>query len=239
MTLYTQREEIEKLIYHAGYEKPNECIGLFMLAPYDEKGNWLLADVVPCKNVSRTNKDESAQISRVKIKNFNKRFKEFEPLGFRYGTYHSHPKFGKCQLSEKDESIGKVYKQFTFQIIIAKTTSMEFTIQKGKLWMLQTRTGKRTAAAAVKIAVDLVGEGLITKEEAVLRVRTEEVDQLLHPSFDPDAKLTATEQGKLLAHGLNASPGAATWRPASVLRTAQGLSSRPGRLSMLPGYFFA
>jgi len=87
---------------------------------------------------------------------------------------------------------------------------VEFTVEQGKLWMLQTRTGKRTAASAVKIAMDMVREGLITKEEAVLRVKPEEVDQLLHPFFDPKAKQSAEEQGDLLAEGLNASPGAGT-----------------------------
>jgi pyruvate,orthophosphate dikinase len=91
---------------------------------------------------------------------------------------------------------------------------LEFTVEQGKLWMLQTRTGKRTAAAAVKIAMDLAYEGLITKEDAVMRVRADEVDQLLHPYFDPEAKLSAEEQGDLLAAGLNASPGAATGKVA-------------------------
>jgi len=87
---------------------------------------------------------------------------------------------------------------------------MEFTIERGKLWMLQTRTGKRTPRAAVKIAVDMVNEGLITKEEALLRVTPEQVNQLLHPQFDPEAIEEAKESGRLLAKGLNASPGAAT-----------------------------
>jgi pyruvate,orthophosphate dikinase len=87
---------------------------------------------------------------------------------------------------------------------------LEFTVERGKLWMLQTRTGKRTAAAAVKIAVDMAYEGALTKEEAVMRVKPEEVDQLLHPFFDPQAKLSAEERGDLLAEGLNASPGAGT-----------------------------
>jgi pyruvate,orthophosphate dikinase len=80
---------------------------------------------------------------------------------------------------------------------------IEFTIQQAKLWMLQTRIGKRTARAALKIAVDMVGEGLISKEEAVLRVDPEQLDQLLHPMFD------ASEKPEVLAKGLNASPGAA------------------------------
>ncbi len=81
---------------------------------------------------------------------------------------------------------------------------MEFTIEKGKLYMLQTRTGKRTAAAAVKIAVDMVKEGLITKEEAVLRVTPEQLETLLHKRIDPKAPK------KVIAKGLPASPGAAT-----------------------------
>jgi pyruvate, orthophosphate dikinase len=80
---------------------------------------------------------------------------------------------------------------------------IEFTIERGKLWMLQVRVGKRTGAAAVKMAVDMVGERLITRDEAVGRVEPEQLDQLLHPQFDPKAKVD------VLAKGLNASPGAA------------------------------
>ncbi len=79
---------------------------------------------------------------------------------------------------------------------------IEFTIQNKKLWMLQTRNGKRTAAAAVKIAVDMVKEGLISKENAILRIDPSSLDQLLHPTFDPKAKRT------VLTKGLPASPGA-------------------------------
>ena len=83
---------------------------------------------------------------------------------------------------------------------------IEFTIQKGRLWMLQTRNGKRTAEAAVRIAVEMVNEGLIDKETAVMRVEAEQLDQLLHPTFDPKA------DKKIIAKGLPASPGAATGR---------------------------
>ena len=82
---------------------------------------------------------------------------------------------------------------------------MEFTIEKGKLYMLQTRSGKRTAASAVKIAVDLVNEGMITEEEAVLKVEPRQLDTLLHPNFDANALKTAEN----IATGLPASPGAA------------------------------
>ncbi len=86
---------------------------------------------------------------------------------------------------------------------------VEFTIERGKLWMLQTRNGKRTAKAAVKIAVDMANEGLITKEEAVLRVTPENVDSLLHPQFDEKALKEAEKNGTYLTKGVNASPGAA------------------------------
>ncbi|MCK4275963.1 MAG: pyruvate, phosphate dikinase, partial [Phycisphaerae bacterium] len=83
---------------------------------------------------------------------------------------------------------------------------VEFTIEKGTLYMLQTRTGKRTAAAAVKIAVDMMKEGLISERQAILRVDPKQLDQLLHPTFDPKAERAS----KVLARGLPASPGAAT-----------------------------
>jgi len=86
---------------------------------------------------------------------------------------------------------------------------VEFTVENGKLWMLQTRDGKRTAQAAVRIAVDMVEEGLITKEEAVMRVSPEQVDFFLHPQFDVQAKQKARNSGGFLAKGLNVSPGAA------------------------------
>ena len=81
---------------------------------------------------------------------------------------------------------------------------MEFTIQDGRLWMLQTRTGKRTAKAALKIAVDMANEGLISRNEAILRIDPSSLDQLLHPTLDPDAKRD------IMATGLPASPGAAS-----------------------------
>ncbi len=86
---------------------------------------------------------------------------------------------------------------------------VEFTIEHNRLWMLQTRNGKRTAKAAVKVAVDMANEGLISKEEAILRVTPENVDTLLHPQFDAKAKSGAKDQGNLIAKGVNASPGAA------------------------------
>jgi pyruvate,orthophosphate dikinase len=86
---------------------------------------------------------------------------------------------------------------------------VEFTIENGKLWILQTRNGKRTAQAAVKIAVDAATEGLISQKQAVKAVSTAQVDALLHPQFDPEAKKAAKKAGRRILEGVNASPGAA------------------------------
>jgi len=86
---------------------------------------------------------------------------------------------------------------------------LEFTIERGKLYMLQTRNGKRTAAAAVKVATDMVNEGLITRDEALMRIEPKQVVQLLLPRFEDAARAEAVESDRLLAKGLNASPGAA------------------------------
>jgi len=94
---------------------------------------------------------------------------------------------------------------------------IEFTIEQGKLWMLQTRVGKRTAASSLKIAVDMVDEGLITKQEALLRIDPDQLDQLLHPQFDPSAKV------EVLAKGMNASPGAAVGKVVFDSDTAERL----------------
>ncbi|HOH92340.1 MAG TPA: PEP-utilizing enzyme, partial [Anaerolineaceae bacterium] len=102
---------------------------------------------------------------------------------------------------------------------------VEFTVEDGKLWMLQTRNGKRTAKAAVKIAVDMVKEGLIDKVEAVKRVTPEQVDNLLHPQFSHEAIEQAHKDGRYFAKGVNASPGAAVGRiyfdPDTVQRKHQ------------------
>ena len=97
---------------------------------------------------------------------------------------------------------------------------MEFTIEKGELFVLQTRTGKRTAQSAVKVAVDMVGEGLISKEEAVMRVQPEQIDQLLHPMIDPQAKI------EVIARGLPASPGAAVGKVVFTAKDAQERGKR-------------
>jgi pyruvate, orthophosphate dikinase len=97
---------------------------------------------------------------------------------------------------------------------------IEFTVQRGKLWMLQTRTGKRTAQAALKIAVSLVEQGVIDREEAVRRIEPASLDQLLHPMLDPKAKTT------VLAQGLPASPGAASGKVVFSADEAEALAVR-------------
>jgi pyruvate,orthophosphate dikinase len=97
---------------------------------------------------------------------------------------------------------------------------IEFTVERGKLWMLQTRTGKRTAQAALKIAVSFVEEGVIGRDEAIRRIEPNSLDQLLHPMLDPSAKTT------VLAHGLPASPGAASGKIVFSADEAESLASR-------------
>ena len=113
-------------------------------------------------------------------------------------------------ISQLEQDMPEVYKQFAeiadrLEKHYKDMQDMEFTIENGKLYMSQTRNGKRTANAALKIAVDLVHEGMIDEEEAVLRVEPQQLDALLHPQFDADALKKATVVGK----GLAASPGAA------------------------------
>ena len=96
---------------------------------------------------------------------------------------------------------------------------VEFTVEHGKLYMLQTRAGKRTAQAAVKIAVEMVGEGLVSKDEAVLRVEPMQVEQLLHKHIDPNAKVN------VIAKGLNASPGAAVGKAVFDPERAKALGN--------------
>ncbi len=103
---------------------------------------------------------------------------------------------------------------------------IEFTIQQGKLWMLQCRVGKRTGFAAVKMAVDMVKEKLIEKEEAINRIEPNQLNQLLRPIFDLDQKRKSIDDGKLLAKGLNAGPGAASGKIALSAQDAEEMASK-------------
>ena len=125
----------------------------------------------------------------------------------------------------KDE-MPKIYREFaahcrTLERHYREVQDIEFTIERGKLWMLQTRDAKRSAVAAVRLAVDLAREGLITREEAVARVRPEHVDYFLHPQFDPADRQAAKARGDAIASGLNVSPGAASGLLAFDADTAE------------------
>ncbi len=126
---------------------------------------------------------------------------------------------------------GAVYRQLTkIQGLLEKhyrdMQDVEFTIQEGHLWMLQTRSGKRTGKAAVRIAVDMVKEKLISKEEAVARVEPAQIEQFLNPGFDPKAKAAAVSSGNVVARGLAAGPGAAS---GHVAFSAEEAELRAGR----------
>jgi len=112
------------------------------------------------------------------------------------------------------DHLPEAYKQFMEVTAVLEKhyrdmQDVEFTIERGRLWMLQTRNGKRTANAAVKVAVDMANEGLISREEALTRVTPKQVDALLHPQFNEENKKVAKKAGRFFATGVNASPGAA------------------------------
>ena len=136
------------------------------------------------------------------------------------------------KISKLHEEMPAVYDQFAdianrLENHYRDMQDMEFTIENGKLYMLQTRNGKRTAAAALKIACDLVDEGMISREEAVMRVEPKQLDSLLHPQFDAAALKAAEIVGK----GLAASPGAACGRVVFSAEDAKvlGRQRRKGR----------
>ncbi len=134
-------------------------------------------------------------------------------------------------ISKLAETYPKVYKQLDairkkLEKHYRDMMDIEFTIQQGKLYMLQCRVGKRTAFAAIKIAVDMVKEKLITDKEALMRIEPDQLNQLLRPVFDLHEKDAAVKNGRLLAKGLNAGPGAATGRVVFNAPDAEEWASR-------------
>ena len=120
----------------------------------------------------------------------------------------------RMPIAQMAKVLPDVYAQFqevckTLENHYRDMQDMEFTIEQGKLFMLQTRNGKRTAAAAIKIACDLIDEGMITEEEAVLmQIDAKSLDMLLHPTFDTKA-LKEADKNNVIGKGIAASPGAA------------------------------
>ena len=110
---------------------------------------------------------------------------------------------------------------------------VEFTIQQGKLWMLQCRVGKRTGFAAIKIAVDMVRENLIPKEEALMRIEPEQLNQLLRPIFDIKEKQAAVNNNRLMAKGLNAGPGAACGKVAFTATDAADMAAKGDKVILV------
>ena len=133
-------------------------------------------------------------------------------------------------ISELNKEAPQLYKELdTYRRILEKhykdMLDIEFTIQQGKLWMLQCRVGKRTGFAAIKMAVDMVKERLIDKEEAILRIEPNQLNQLLRPIFDIEQKKKAVEEGRFMAKGLNAGPGAASGKVALSAQDAETMAA--------------
>jgi pyruvate,orthophosphate dikinase len=133
------------------------------------------------------------------------------------------PKLYK-QLDQYRRNLEKHYKDMM---------DVEFTIQQGKLWMLQCRVGKRTGFAAVKMAVDMVKEKLIGKEEALMRIEPNQLNQLLRPIFDLTEKKKAIDAGLLLAKGLNAGPGAASGKVALSAQDAEEMAAKGDKVILV------
>jgi len=137
------------------------------------------------------------------------------------GTRNTEP------ISQLKSEMPGVYQEFLdicdrLEARFCDMQDVEFTIERGKLWMLQTRNGKRTARAAIRIAVDLVNEGVIDEREALMRVEPDQVDQLLHPQFTLETRQAAVAAGKrLVEKAVNASPGAAVGRAVFDADTAE------------------
>ena len=137
-------------------------------------------------------------------------------------------------ITKLEEDLPDCYKQFIeiatkLENHYRDMQDMEFTIQEGKLYFLQTRSGKRTAAAAIQIACDLVDEGMITPEEAVLRIEAKSLDQLLHPTFDTEA----LKAGELIGTALPASPGAAAGKVYFTAEDAKAAHARGERVVLV------
>ena len=133
---------------------------------------------------------------------------------------------GKVQAPSLEARMPEVFEEFVatarkLEAHYRDMQDLEFTVERGKLWMLQARNGKRTAKAAIKIAVDLVKEGVLTKEEAVARIDPASLDQLLHPTIDPKA------ERKIIATGLPASPGAAQGEIVFSSEAAEAVAGKP------------
>ncbi|MFC3692881.1 pyruvate, phosphate dikinase [Chenggangzhangella methanolivorans] len=135
-------------------------------------------------------------------------------------------KAGKVEAPSLEAKMPEVFAEFVatadkLEAHYRDMQDLEFTVERGKLWMLQARNGKRTAKAAIKIAVDLVKEGVLTKEEAVARIDPASLDQLLHPTIDPKA------ERKIIATGLPASPGAARGEIVFSSEAAEEIAGKP------------
>ncbi|MBT8382089.1 MAG: pyruvate, phosphate dikinase, partial [Ignavibacteria bacterium] len=141
------------------------------------------------------------------------------------GTRTPHP------IEELKKDDPKIYRELdgyrkTLEKHYKEMMDIEFTIQQGKLWMLQCRVGKRTGFAAIKMAVDMVKEKLITKEDAISRIDPNQLNQLLRPIFDQNEKNRSISEGKLVAKGLNAGPGAASGKIALSAQDAEEMAAK-------------
>jgi len=245
-------EAFKKVITEHGKEFPQDPLGQLRLATEAVFSSWNAKRAVDYRNAAGIAHDLGTAVNIVTMVFGNMGWDSGTGVAFTrnpatgekklYGEYllnaqgedvvagirNTHP------IAQMAEELPEAYAEFVeiadkLEHHYRDMQDVEFTIEHGKLWMLQTRAGKRTARAAIKIAVDMANEGLISKEEAVMRVTPEQVDTLLHPQFDEETKKTARAEGKLFATGVNASPGAAVGRVYFDADTAERMAKEEGQ----------
>jgi len=237
---------------HKGFDFPQDPYEQLRLATEAVFRSWFGKRAVDYRNAARISHDLGTAVSIVTMVFGNMGWDSGTGVAFTrdpangerelYGDYLMNAQGEDVvagirntkKIQELEKEMPEAYRQFVeicdrLEEHYREMQDVEFTIEKKKLWMLQTRNGKRTAKAAVTIAVDMANEGLFSKEAAVSRITPNEVDALLHPRFDYEAKNRAQDEGLLFASGVNASPGAAVGQVYFDADTAERMAKEEGQ----------
>ena len=245
--------KFQEIIYeHIGFDFPQDPFEQLRLATEAVFKSWNGKRAIDYRNAARISHDLGTAVNIVTMVFGNMGWNSGTGVAFTrdpaigekkmYGDYllnaQGEDVVAGIRNTEKIENLAKdmpeAYQQFLnicdrLERHYREMQDVEFTIEQGKLWMLQTRDGKRTAKAAVKIAVDMAIEGLISKETAILKVTPDQVDTLLHPQFDANAKKEAKSNNRLYGSGVNASPGAAVGQVYFDADTSERMAKEGGQ----------
>ncbi len=226
-------EVFKKVVHdHKGFDFPQDPVEQLRLATQAVFGSWMGKRAIDYRRAENIPDDLGTAVNIVTMVFGNMGWDSGTGVAFTrnpatgeskmYGEYLLNAQGedvvagirNTAPITTMGEKLPEAYKQFLeitekLEKHYQDMQDVEFTIERGHLWMLQTRNGKRTAAAAIKIAVDMANEGLISREEALMRVTPKQVDAMLHPQFSDEGKKKAKAEGRFFATGVNASPGAA------------------------------